>query len=183
MVNALRSNVKKAPLLVISDRSEEELVLRTLAAGAGQVVSRVTSPRLMAAQLHRWIDAFQSRQKDDSGPLQVGPLWLDPRQGFSLADGVDIKLTATEFEVLLLLATSVGELVHRETIGRTLRFISTAEKGGSADMHISRIRRKLKTVGATGVVIVTVHGQGYVLRLAAKQPGVPHPAPLVEWSV
>ena len=49
-------------------------------------------------------------------------------------------------------------------------------------MHICRIRRKLREVAGHGVVVETVYGRGYLLRLGepAHQTEEPH---ATEWSV
>jgi DNA-binding response OmpR family regulator len=73
--------------------------------------------------------------------------------------------------------------VHRETIGRTL---GTPAGGGesrrSADMHICRIRKKLRDAGARTLRVETVYGRGYCLRLedeaTAWMAEMRHP----EWS-
>ena len=49
-------------------------------------------------------------------------------------------------------------------------------------MHICRIRRKLKAAGGDRIEIVTVYGQGYLLRLAPEPVRTPE-LPRVEWSV
>jgi len=96
-------------------------------------------------------------------------------------DEADIGLTGSEFELLLLLAAGAGELVHRHSIGRTLRSGTAAQRRRSADMHICRIRRKLKAAGGERLEVVTVYGQGYLLRLAPETTAAE--APRVEWSV
>ena len=35
----------------------------------------------------------------------------------------------------------------------------------SADMHVCRIRRKLREAGASALALETIHGRGYALRL------------------
>ncbi len=74
-------------------------------------------------------------------------------------DGEDAGLTGSEFELLLLLASEPGKLVHRDAIGKTLRYGTVAERRRSTDMHICRIRRKLKAAGGDSLQIVTVYGR------------------------
>ncbi len=183
VVKSLRSRVHHLPVLVVLHSDDEERWLQVMADGASQVLAQAPSPRVIAAQLHRWVDVFRARQKEDSEPLQLGPLWLNPRRATATVNGVDLKVTATEFEVLLVLAAAQGEVVHRNTIDSTLRFTSTTERRRSPDMHISRIRRKLKDAGAEQVELLTIYGQGYLLRYNAEQPAAAAGTPLVEWSV
>ena len=179
-VKGFRSQVSHIPLVTIIHSDDEAKLLQVLGAGANQVMAHPPSPRVIAAQLHRWIDVFRSRQKDESGPVRVGPLRLDPRRASASIDGMEVKLTATEFELLLLLATSAGELVHRTMISRTLSSVSAADRSRTADMHVSRIRRKLKAAGGETLELTTVYGQGYLLRLAPEKTS---DLPRIEWSV
>jgi DNA-binding response OmpR family regulator len=65
-----------------------------------------------------------------------------------------------------LLASRPGEFVHRDTIARTLGSPAGAGDGRrSADMHICRIRKKLRDAGANALRVETVYGRGYCLRI------------------
>ena len=60
--------------------------------------------------------------------------------------------------------------MNRETIGRTLgRSAGGGECRRSADMHICRIRRKLRDAGASTLRVETVYGRGYCLRLEREE--------------
>ena len=146
LLKGFRSQVSHIPAVTVLHSDDEELLLKVLAAGANQVFPQAPSPRVIAAQLHRWIDVFRSRQREETGPVQLGPLRLDPRRASATLDGMDVKLTATEFELLLLLAAEAGELVHRDAISKTLASARPPIRR-TADMHVSRIRRKLKVAG------------------------------------
>ncbi len=181
LLKGFRSQVSHIPAVAILHSNDEEQLLRVLAAGANQVFPQAPSPRVIAAQLHRWIDVFRSRQKEETGPVQLGPLRLDPRRASATINGMDIKLTATEFELLLLLAASAGQLVHRTMIIRTLSSVSAADGSRTADMHVLRIRRKLKAGGGAALEISTVYGQGYLLRLVPEKTESEFPP--LEWSL
>ena len=177
-VKRFRDHVSHIPVVTILHSADEELLLQLLEAGANQVLAQAPSPRVIAAQLHRWIDVFRARQTDESGPVQVGPLRLDPRRASVTVDGMDVRLTASEFELLHLLALSAGDLVHRTMINRSLSSISAVDGSRSTDMHVSRIRRKLKAAGGKTLELSTIHGQGYLLRLSPeKAPDLPQ----IEW--
>ena len=77
-------------------------------------------------------------------------------------DGVDLKLSSSPFEILLLLATRTGDSVHRQEIAERLRQ-GRGDGSRSIDMHISRIRRRLREAGEDGLNIHTIFGRGYSL--------------------
>jgi DNA-binding response OmpR family regulator len=170
------------PILLILDDGDEERQLRALETGATQVLVEPTSMRIVAAQLRRLIDVSHQRLKQEAAEVRFGPLRLDPRRAAASIGKVPIALTSGEFELLLLLASRPGELVHREAIARTLGRASNAETRRSADMHVCRIRRKLRDVAGHSLVVETVYGRGYLLRIAASAQEAEEQR-AAEWSV
>ena len=114
--------------------------------------------------------------------VTFGPLHLDPRRAAATVAGTRLTLTGGEFELLLLLAARPGELVHRETIARTLGRTPNADTRRSADMHVCRIRRKLRDVAGHSLVVETVYGRGYLLRMGAPARQAEEQQ-ATEWSV
>ena len=78
-------------------------------------------------------------------------------------DGKLISLTTAEFELLLLLAQHVGEVVERETIVQQLRGFDYDGIDRSIDRRISRLRKKLQEGFVEYEVITTVRNRGYQL--------------------
>jgi len=145
------------------------------------VIVKPASPQLIAAKLHRLIEMGRERPAAERDPLRsvvrLGPLRLDPRRAAASVGDLPLALTTGEFELLLLLASRPGEFVHRDTIARTLGSPNGDGRRG-ADMHVYRIRRKLRDAGAHTLSVDTVYGRGYCLRLedeAQAGLGAPHP--------
>ncbi len=181
MLSRLRDQAG-VPLLLVLDRSDEEGQLQALESGASQVVVEPTSMRIVVAQLRRLIDVAHQRWKQESAVVAFGPLHLDPRRAAATLVNETLALTSGEFEVLVLLASRPGELVHRETIARTLGRAATADVRRSADMHICRIRRKLRDVAGHGLHVETVYGRGYSLRIGEPAQNAEE-LRMTEWSV
>jgi DNA-binding response OmpR family regulator len=170
------------PLLFVLDRGDEEEQLRALDAGASQVLVEPTSMRIVAAQLGRLIDVSHQHAKQAAAAVVFGPLRLDPRRAAATLVDASLALTSGEFELLLLLASRPGELVHRETIARTLGRGASADARRSADMHVCRIRRKLRDVAGHSLYVETVYGRGYSLRMGPPRQTA-EAQRLTEWSV
>jgi two-component system alkaline phosphatase synthesis response regulator PhoP len=181
MLRSLRDDAA-VPILLVLDNGDEERQLLALEAGASQVLVEPTSMRIVAAQLRRLIDVSHQRLKQESTEVRFGPLRLDPRRAAARIGHAAIALTSGEFELLLLLASRPGELVHREAIARTLGRTSNSDTRRSADMHVCRIRRKLRDVPGHTLVVETVYGRGYLLRMGAPAPEAEEQR-TTEWSV
>jgi len=181
MLGRLRDDAG-VPILLVLDRGDEERQLTALEAGASQVLVEPTSMRIVAAQLRRLIDVSHQRLPHETAEVRFGPLRLDPRRAAATIGHVPLALTGGEFELLLLLASRPGDLVHREAIARTLGRAGNVDARRSADMHVCRIRRKLRDVAGHGLVVETVYGRGYLLRMGAPEhQAQEHLA--AEWSV
>ncbi len=158
-----------APIVVVWSDSGERRQIEALQGGATEVIVKPASARLIAAKLHRLIDIGRDRPvagaEAPRAVVRLGPLRLDPRRAAASVGDAPLALTTGEFELLLLLASLPGEFVHRDTIGRTLGSPSAGDGRRSADMHICRIRKKLRDAGATTLRVETVYGRGYCLRL------------------
>lgn len=181
LLGRLRDDVG-VPILLVLDRGDEERQLQALEAGASQVLVEPTSMRVVAAQLRRLIDVSHQRLRQESAEVRFGPLRLDPRRAAASVGTTRLALTSGEFELLLLLASRPGDLVHRETIARTLGRTNGADSRRSADMHVCRIRKKLRDVPGHALVVETVYGRGYLLRMGAPVREAEEPQ-ATEWSV
>ncbi len=68
-----------------------------------------------------------------------------------------IKLTNSEFDILLQLAKANGKIVSREDLMSSLWGQNEAYESRTIDMHIGAIRKKLNDKE----IILTIHGHGY----------------------
>ena len=165
-VRSLR-RAQRAPIVVLASAGSEESLIATLEAGATELVARTASPRLIALKLQRLIDLCAAAADDvEPRAVSLGDLRLDPRRAQAVFADRPLPLTGGEFGLLLLLAARSDGFVHRDTIMRTLgRAPSAGDSRRCADMHVCRIRRKLREAGASSVELETVYGRGYALRL------------------
>jgi DNA-binding response OmpR family regulator len=159
-----------APIVLLWSDAGERRQIEALQGGATEIIVKPASARLIAAKLHRLVEIAQDRPaaggEERRSIVRLGALRLDPRRATASVGDRPLSLTTGEFELLLLLASRPGEFVHRDTIARTLGSPSSAAgEGRSADMHICRIRKKLRDAGAQSLRVDTAYGRGYCLRL------------------
>lgn len=168
MIRWLRRE-QRAPIVVLAAAGDAAAPLAALEAGATEIVDRSTSPQLLALKLQRLLElAADPAEAEPHGPVSLGALRLDPRREAAFYGDRPLALTGGEFELLLLLAARGGGYVHRGTIMQSLRRGGAdAEPRRSADMHVCRLRRKLREAGASALALETIHGRGYALRLRA----------------
>jgi DNA-binding response OmpR family regulator len=81
-------------------------------------------------------------------------------------DGLDLQLTSTEFNLLLVLLNCAGTVVGKDTLSQQALGRSLSAYDRSVDVHISKIRKKLAACGGDDL-IVSVRGSGYQFRASA----------------
>ena len=164
-VRSLRRE-QRAPIVVLASPGSDDGLIALLEAGATELIARTASPRLIALKLKRLIDLAAGASDAEPRAVSLGELRLDPRRAEAVFADRALPLTGGEFELLLLLAARSDSFVHRDTIMRTLgRATAAGESRRCADMHVCRIRRKLREAGASSLEVETVYGRGYALRL------------------
>ena len=103
---------------------------------------------------------FASREDAILGP---SGLILRPRAHEVTVAGIDLDLTPKEFGVLRLLLERRGEVLTADAISQALWGFETFGARNFVEAHISRLRYKLRAVGAPNL-ISTVRGVGYKVR-------------------
>jgi DNA-binding response OmpR family regulator len=150
------------PIVVSSSRFDEETQIRRLEQGATALVARLEPMRLTALRLRKLAELRRDEARDLPLEVRLGPLLIDTRRARASVQGRPLELSSRQFEILLRLATRPGEFVHRKDFASSARH--PGEEGSrSVDMHVSRIRSKLREAGTSGLLIYTVHGLGYCL--------------------
>ena len=77
-------------------------------------------------------------------------------------EGEEFTLTATEFQILLALATQPRRVFSREDLMRAVYAPNIHVSDRTLDSHVRHVRAKLTAAGAEGL-IETVHGVGFRL--------------------
>ncbi|MDQ5974795.1 MAG: hypothetical protein QG661_2004 [Actinomycetota bacterium] len=152
--------VGTTPIVFLTSRAEEVDQLVGFAAGADDYVTKPFSPRLLVARvgsvLRRGSGAEEERTR-----FEVGPLTIDAESRVATADGVELDLTRTEFDLLTILMENPRRVVTRDML---LERVWGSWYGDDhvVEVHMSRLRSKVKA--ASGLRIgVAVRGVGYKL--------------------
>lgn len=159
----------RAPLVMLSSKPDEQRQLLGLESGATAVLVKPISARLLCATLARLIETAGRPTANADEEVRIGPLLMDARRGVACVGEAALKLTVHEFRLLYLLASRPGSFVDRETIVRALRG-SADFIGRGPDVHVYRIRRKLKDRGVDSLRLDTIYGRGYCLSEQSSPP-------------
>lgn len=155
------------PVLMLTARGEDTDRILGLELGADDYLPKPCNPRELAARLRailrRSHPAVDAKLKHT---LEVGRTRINASNRNASFDGLDLQLTSTEFNLLLVLLNCAGTVVSKETLSQQALGRSLSAYDRSVDVHISKIRKKLATCGGDDL-IVSVRGSGYQFRASA----------------
>ena len=153
--------VSQVPIIVITARGADEVVVRTLDAGADDYLVKPFS----VAQLEARVRALLRRGPTTEGGemLRVGELSIDPAAREASLAGNILDLSPKEFDLLRVLAERAGEVVSKRAL---MAEVWREPYGGAertVDVHLSWLRNKLGETAQDPRYLRTVHGVGVKL--------------------
>jgi two-component system response regulator RstA len=151
-------------LMLTASQSEADHVAG-LELGADDFVTKPIEPRVLLARIRTQLRRRDgaSGRSDDRGPLTVGTLRLDLASRDVMVEGQMVSLTTMEFDVLSMLARDAGSVVKREDLYTDVIGVEYDGIDRGLDVHVSRIRRKLRQAGFDPNRLKSVRAVGYML--------------------
>ena len=152
--------VSQVPVIVITARGADDVVVKTLDAGADDYLVKPFSMSQLEARIRA---VLRRGSSSNDGPLHIGGLEIDARGREARLDGDLLDLSPKEFDLLRVLAENTGQVVtKRELMAEVWR----EPYGGSdrtIDVHLSWLRSKLGESASEPRYLHTVHGVGVKL--------------------
>ena len=154
------------PMVLLAAPMDEVTQLRVLRTGIDAIVEWPVSGALLGARLLAMLrrgSRTPAEAPRTEAPFQAGALRIDPARREVRCRNRRIKLTALEFDLLILLSRNLGAPVSRETMYLELRGSPYDGQDRSMDLRVSRLRKKLTAGESMADPIITVRGTGYQL--------------------
>jgi two-component system OmpR family response regulator len=160
----LRRRGVQTPILLLTARTAVPDRVEGLDALADDFLAKPFSIDELLARLRA---LARRRSALDLPVVEVGDLVVDADQRRVTRGGVDVQVTAREFDVLLLLAQRAGKLVTRQHILDEVWDGETDLRSNVIDVYIASLRSKIDRPFDRSS-IETLRGAGY--RLTAERP-------------
>ena len=152
----LRADGDWTPVVFVTARDDEVDRVLGLELGADDYVTKPFSPRELVARVRAVLRRTAGGPGDE--PVhRLGPLTVDPSRRRVSADGREVLLTATEFDLLLHLVRRPGRVYAREQLLSQVWGYEAAAGTRTVDVHVAQLRAKLGSASP----IRTVRGVGY----------------------
>lgn len=152
---------KRTPsVIVISARGAEEDKVRALDLGADDYLAKPFG----ADELLARIRAVLRRAQPASGPglvVRCGDVTVDLAGGTVTRNGLEVRLSPTEYGLLAALARHAGHVIDHRTLLREVWGPSYGDERNYLRTFVQRLRSKLESDPGNPVIIVTAGSRGY----------------------
>jgi len=148
------------PIIILSARSEEDLKVAALDAGADDYVTKPFGHEELLARVRAFLRRTYVSAKTNDTRIQIGELSIDLEARRVLVGENDLHLTRTEYAILAELANHLDAIMtHDELLTQVW---GPEYRGSNQYIHtyLGRLRKKL---GEYGELLETVPGMGYNL--------------------
>ena len=160
-----------APLMILSERHDEEQIVRGLTAAADAYLIKSVSPRQLLAQvaalLRRGSLGRTGQWGDDN--LSIGEMTLNLQQALVVVNGKRVRLTQTELSLLRTLMENAGRVLSRDQLMEMAWGDGYARGQKMVDVYIRNLRMKIVPHLKGGAYIEALRGFGYKFELPRPQ--------------
>ncbi len=157
-VASLREAKEMTPVLMLSALADSPDRIAGLQSGSDDYLAKPFEPQELLLRLQSLLRRAAPLVAD-LREVSFGNCHFNLVNGELLRDGVSVRLTSREKDILRMLAQKAGQPFSR---------IQLAQSGGedsarSVDVQINRLRQKLETDSSNPKFLQTVRGAGYAL--------------------
>lgn len=161
LARMLKADVSTAdiPIIFCTARDSEDDMVKGLNLGADDYITKPYTVRNVIARVKTVLRRTSGHKVADyPNKLAVDSLILDLDLKTCSVDGMEVKLTKKEFELLVFLIVNKGKICSRDQILSNVWSDEVIVLDRTIDVNITRIRQK---IGRYGAYIITRPGFGY----------------------
>jgi DNA-binding response OmpR family regulator len=162
LLGEVRLSRPTLPVIILTARGQEDDRVAGLRLGADDYVVKPFSIKELLARVEAVLRRSAERPIDlETVPFRGGVADF-LRSELRFDDGAKLELSEREIELLRYLAKNPRRAISREELlSRVWRLPANGVRTRTIDMHVARLREKLRDDGADPKVIRTVRGKGY----------------------
>jgi two-component system, OmpR family, response regulator RegX3 len=150
------------PVIMVTAKDDEVDKVVGLELGADDYVTKPFSPRELAARVRTVLRRARAAETP-SERLSFGDVELDAATRDVRRAGVEVRLTAKEFDLLWFLASHPRRVFGRDQLMSRVWGYEAALDTGTVTVHVRRLREKIEVDPSAPRHLQTVWGVGYRL--------------------
>jgi two-component system, OmpR family, KDP operon response regulator KdpE len=147
------------PIIVLTVRNAEDDIISALDKGANDYLTKPFRSGELLARIRTAIRI--SDEKNDNPLLEFGSLSIDLINHIVRKNDEIVKLTATEFSLLSLLARNQGRVLTHQFLLKEIWGFGYLEQTQYLRVFIAQLRKKIEDNPSTPGLLITESGIGY----------------------
>ena len=168
ILKEIRISRPTLPVIILTAKGDEDDRVRGLSLGADDYVVKPFSVKELLARVEAVLRRSAERPIDVKSLDFPGGVADLERRELRFADGQRRELSEREAELLRYFASNPGRAISRdEILARVWRIPANKLETRTIDMHVVRLREKLRDDSERPRVLLTIRGKGYMLATAA----------------
>jgi two-component system KDP operon response regulator KdpE len=156
----------RLPVIILSVHGEDEDKVAALDGGADDYLTKPFSVKELLARLR--VAARHGLQSSETTIVRSGDFEIDLATRRVTVKGHEVRLTATEYALLALLARHAGRVLTHRQILKEVWGPAAAGQTHYLRVYIGHLREKLEAVPARPELLITEPGVGYRLVVAGE---------------
>lgn len=153
------------PILLLTAKNEIDDRIAGLEAGADDYLAKPFEPKELLLRINSILRRLPDPKEGKILPkiITLGPVRYDLEKGELWYGEDQIRLTATESQLMRVFAASAGEPVSRAHLVSEMGRGADLAQDRAIDVQITRLRRKIEVNPKEPRYLQTVRGSGYML--------------------
>ena len=157
----LRSDkmTKDYPIIMLTARTEDSDRIEALKLGADDYITKPYNAEELILRIRNLLKRTDKYKKNGS-ILKLNDMSIDFNKREVQINKQIIGLTFSEYQILIMLAENLGNIVHKKEINKKIFNISEDVDSRTVDTHIHSLRKK---INSSGCLINTIRSVGFVI--------------------
>ncbi len=159
------------PIIMLSARGDDMDRIIGLEVGADDYLAKPFNPRELLARIRAVLRRHDERPAEAAGAAvlhRFGNFQLDMNSRSLAKDGLEIALTAGEFNLLRIFVEHPNRVLNRDQLMDLMKGYERSPFDRSIDVRVTRLRRKIETDPSAPEYVRTVWGEGYLFTPSGK---------------
>lgn len=151
------------PVLILSAKNSLGDKVSLLKGGADDYITKPFEPEEVVARVQSALRRV-GKELSSKKIITYKDLQLDPQARKVKVDGIELELTAHEYDILYLFIQNPEKVYSRESLYELVWHGGYYGENNTVNVHVSNLRKKLKEAGSKEDYIQTVYGIGFKLQ-------------------